>query len=194
MSRQSERSAAFRPSLSSLVFGLAFWSGLTFGCHWMAQAQAPVQMSSDSGKVPLPRIEQYHGAVGCVGGVPAVQHLRAGVNIARWQRENGTIQTDTLLVPVLDSLTRAEVTRHEAAHFVQLAASANCDSVMATWRGDPRQWLVAEAEAACTGFQVYREAARRKARQTAYVLLLGFRRPAGISYGDVRQAFDEACL
>lgn len=167
------RSRDAHPFFWSLVIGLAFWAGLSMGCFWInADAQAPVQMSSDSGDAHLPRIEQYHGAVTCFNHEPAIERIENHI--------------------VGDSLLRAEVVRHEAMHFVQLAAG-NCDSTLAAFQANPVLWLQAEAEASCVGFKVYADPAQRRARQIATLLVLAFRRPAGISFGDVREALEQWC-
>jgi hypothetical protein len=167
--------------LFTLLLALALWLGLVAGARWVA-AQAPVPHTyttpdqlhdlREEAKRDTALVSQYHGAVGCDTheDVPVIQHL----------------------VPAGDSLARAETVRHEATHFVQLA-KAGCRATLNRWMAEPMVWLVAEAEAACTGFEVYPRAEQRHARMIKSILVVAFRRPPGISLRDIWSAFEEAC-
>lgn len=155
--------------------------GILFGLLLSAavmQAQAPVphtfgdEHSQRAVTASRDSTTQYHGAVSCdsLQDVPVIEHI----------------------TPPGDSLLRAENVRHEAMHFVQLAA-AGCRKTMALWQHDALAWLLAEAEASCAGLEVYANREKRHSRMQAMILLIGFRRPPGLAFGDVGEAFRAAC-
>jgi hypothetical protein len=164
------------------VWVLSFLLGVLGGLWMTADAQAPVPHSYDElhelrGEAKAMAADsaytQYHGAVGCDAkeDVPVIQRLLVAG----------------------DTLAQAETDRHEAMHFIQLARTG-CRETIALWQHSPLAWLLAEAQASCAGFEVYgADREKRHARMLAMILVVAFRRPPGISMGDVWEAFTQAC-
>lgn len=164
------------PFFWSFIAGAITWAALLLGPQ-TCFGQAPVERYYSDTMVTdtLSHRDQYHGAVTCEGGVPVIEALSLGIR---------------------DSLRRAEAVRHEAMHFVQLAAG-DCEMTLVHWGMSPLAWLDAEAEAFCTGISflagVGDGITLRAQRITEYVNLLRFRRPPGLNPDDVGAAIDYWC-
>lgn len=88
-------------------------------------------------------------------------------------------------------LTRQENVRHEAAHWMQLAA--NCESVMAVWATNPSARMDAEVQATCIGIAWYPDATHRSRRRNdARTMLMMLFGPL-IGPGAVYEAFERWC-
>lgn len=114
---------------------------------------------------------QFFGGLTCYAGVPTIFYDRSRK---------------------IDSLQRAENIRHEAMHFVQLAAG-DCVETLGSWIASPRLFLAAEMEAFCTGIGNLPTPVRKR-RETEYLLLFGGpRRPYGITFEDVSNEIHRHC-
>lgn len=120
----------------------------------------------------------WHGGVACERGVPVIEYM------GKYHPRTGE-----LLPP--GSLLRAESVRHEAMHFVQLAADGDCTQTARRWLANPLEFLEAEAQSLCTGIEVYKGAAWSQRKAEVFALLMAWHR--GYDGAQAENALDRWC-
>lgn len=156
------------PFLFALTLVLCFALGFLMGC-----APRPVESTPPEPFQPAVVFAQtltvtvidpgtgWHGGVACERGVPVIQYM------GKYHPRTGQ-----LLPP--GSPLRAESVRHEAMHFVQLAADGDCTQTARRWIANPLEWLDAEAQALCAGLEVYRGPAWTVRKAELFALLMSW--------------------
>lgn len=173
-----------RPFTVALFVALFFWLGILVGCApQVAPAPtAPLQPAVVFAHTMTVTVIEpgtgWHGGVACERGVPVIAYM------GKYHPRTGE-----LLPP--GNLLRAESVRHEAEHFVQLAADGDCTQTARRWLANPLEFLEAEAQALCRGLEVYRGPAWSIRKSEVFALLMAWHH--GWNGAQARNALDRWC-